>query len=214
VTSESGLTTEGHLKHFPFRRVFDLLVIIGMACGLLGLAWQVGREAQPPLARSSAELAHPDTPELQLLLPLERIGMLLSRKSIPGAPTLAIDDLERKCREVLSESDHWVISLAISPEEQHLLETIAGESPISRGVELSAAQLPIYPMTHPTGRVGVREAAALAGNAAASGRRLLCWGFILAEGTESQTVWFARPRHKLSSSDSQAPLGSQIRSTP
>ena len=69
------------MKHFPFRRVFDLLVIIGIACGLLGLAWQVGRESLPPLARSSAELAHPDTPELQLLLPLERIGMVLSRES-------------------------------------------------------------------------------------------------------------------------------------
>ena len=272
------------------RRVFDLLVIVGLACGLLSLAWQLAVHRQPlAVPRSAADSVLPDTPELQLLLPLERSGMVLSRESVPGGSQLAIEHLERKCREVFAESDSWVLSLAVSDEERRLLEQINGVSPISCDSNPGSAETRLYPLTHPTGRMGIRvsvphvaqvkqfttearrhgerqvsgesawsaepfqrrnttrdESAPLfamravrhsleprtalrsqffsvppclrgksrldgqptwrlhalgilepAGPGAAPGGRLLCWGFILSEGTESQTVWFARPREKL-----------------
>lgn len=180
------------------RRVFDLCVIVGLACGLLALAWQVAPRPQTPSSTMfAADSALPDTPELQLFLPLERSGMVLSRESVPGGSQLAIDSLERKCREVLAESNLWVLSLAVSDEERQLLERIDDASPLTFDSAPGSSEPGIYPLTHPTGRMGIREPASAG---AAPGRRLLCWGLIMSEGTESQTVWFVRPREKLPTS--------------
>ncbi len=236
------------------RRVFDLLVIVVIACGLLGLAWRVtrdsGRADQAPRGSlSSTGRQMPDSPELQLLLPLEKFGMVLTRQHVEGNSEQALAVLDQRCREVLASADDWVLSLAVSPEEQQLLDSLVGTEPLSdtetsprvvvvseneRSFAEQKTTLPghaawLFPLTRPTGRAGVRgdvlrgaplipafsppvesspkaepnggerEPSLLAdiGTGAATGLRLICWGFIVSEGAGGNTVWFAQPREKL-----------------
>ena len=215
----------------PPRRVFDLLVIVAVAGGLLGLAWQVARqrgrvEEAPlgsPLAGATSPL--PEPPELQLTLPIEKFGMVLTRQHVEGDSVQALAALDQRCREVLASADEWVLSLAVSPEEQQLLDSLAGTEPLPG----SSAQL--FPLTQPTGRVGIRVSTSMGGpltpalsptmessqpaepnvgereqkeqslkdatgSGAVAGRRLICWGFIVSDGAEGHTVWFAQPREK------------------
>jgi hypothetical protein len=163
----------------PKRRVFDLLVIVVIACGLLGLAWRVTRERLQveevsrgsPLAGGS--LPSPETPELSLTLPLEKYGMGLTRQHVEGDSQQALAALDQQCREVLASAEEWVLSLAISPEEQQLLDSLGGLKPlpdieaVPRVGSRSASERPfaprkatlaqLYPLTQPTGRAGVRE---------------------------------------------------------
>ncbi len=178
------------------RRLFDTLVIVAIAVGLLGLAWRVAGErgldkAAPPSPLITSPTL-PDSPELPLHFPLEKLGMQLTRESVAGDAQHAIADLERKCEEVLASADEWVLSLAISLEEQQLLDSLAGTEPLTGPFTQLSSTVQLFPLTQPTGRAGVRS-----GSGAPVGRRLICWGFIAAEGTERQTVWFARPREKL-----------------
>lgn len=184
-------------------------MIVAIAGGLLGLAWNLARERGPeetaPLATSLTSPTLPRTPEIQLHLPLEKFGMLLTREPVAGDAQRAIAGLERQCGEVLASSDEWVLSLAVCEEEQQLLDSLTGSEPIVGELNQSSTTTQLYPLTHPTGRAGIRIGS---GAGAAAGRRLICWGFIAAEGTESQTVWFARPRVKLprtSSPEGHAP---------
>ncbi len=233
----------------PKRRVFDLLVIVAVACGLLGLAWQVARERgrveeaplESPLAGDAPSL--PETPELLLTLPLEKFSMLLTRQHVEGDSERALAALDQQCREVLAFADEWVLSLAVSPEEQQLLDSLVGTEPLSgeggsvvfRSVkdrpvaERKATLAQLFPLTQPTGRAGIRGIAPTGGSltpalsppvesspkavpimrereqsprsvpvaGALVGRRLICWGFILSDGAEGYTVWFALPRAKL-----------------
>ncbi len=193
-----------HLRHIPFRRLLDLLVIVALAGGLLWLAWLVAKERSvpppAPLTTATPAPALSDPTELKLLLPLERIGMVLSRESIPGEAPLAIDHLEQRCRAVLASSEEWVLSLAVSEDEQQLLDAIAGAAALPVEQASLPGQTRLYSLSSPTGRVGTREAT---GEGALPGRRLLCWGFVLSEGTDEQTVWFARPREQLPRSGSR-----------
>ena len=185
--------------------MFDLLVIVMVAVGLLGIAWKLAQSdaplEQPPLI--SVDDTLPNSDELQLLLPLERIGMVLSQESIAGDAQVAIDHLEQKCRMVLATPDEWVLSLSVSDEEQRLLEATQDGTPIPLGQESLPSGTKIYPLVSPTGRVGIQEAT---GPGALLGRRLLCWGFTLSEGVDTQTIWFARPREKLPPSGSREGL--------
>ncbi len=197
------------MNGISLRRLFDFLAIVTVAVVLLALAWQFGQVAsQTPIARGDVPTAAveslADSPDLQLRLPLERIGMELSQEALPGDSAEAVALLERRCREVLAEADQWVLSLAISDEERQLLNSIADVSPVISQAGEAESPLPLFPLQHPTGRVGVREFSSRVGDAASQGRRLLCWGFILGEGTDAQTVWFARPREKLPGAGSQS----------
>lgn len=193
------------------RRLFDFLAIVIVALVLLGLAWQVGRvTSQTPVSQddilSAAVESVGITPEIQLLLPLERIGMELSQEAIPENSKKAVAYLEGRCREVLAHADQWVLSLAISEEERQLLNSIAEVTPVTSEAGPGTSPLAIFPLSHPTGRVGVREFNSLPGDAASPARRLLCWGFILGEGTDAQTVWFARPREKLAGAETHSSI--------
>ena len=195
----------GAYRLIPFRRVLDLLVIVALAGGLLWLAGQVAGERQTPQSPVADSLpsdpANAELPELQLLLPLERIGMVLSQETILGDPQSAMDHLDQKCREALASPDDWGLSLVVSEEEQRLLDaTAAHESPLADLPESIPQGTRLYPLDSPPGRVGVREAT---GAGAGTVRRLLCWGFILSAGADSHTVWFARPREKFPRSDSR-----------
>ena len=221
------------------RRVFDLLVIVTIAGGLLGLAWRVarerGRQEAAPLASSLAGGQLPETPELQLLLPLEKFGMVLTREPVEGDSQQALAALEQRCTEVLAAADEWVLSLAVSPEEQQLLDSLVGAEPLPGPLDQHMTSVRLFPLTQPTGRAGIRGimptsvplTPALSppvessqnvtpivaereqrpqgdsGTGAAAGRRLICWGFIVSDGAGGHTVWFARPREKLTPSDSQ-----------
>ncbi len=221
----------------PPRRVFDLLVIVAVAGGLLGLAWQVARqrgrvEAAPlgsPLAGATSPL--PETPELQLKLPIEKFGMVLTRQHVEGDSVQALAALDQRCREVLASSDEWVLSLAVSPEEQQLLDSLTGTEPLPGPPDLPWPSAQLFPLTQPTGRVGIRVSTSMGGpltpalsptmessppaeptvgereqkeqspvdatgSGAVAGRRLICWGFIVSDGAEGHTVWFAQPREK------------------
>ena len=171
-----------------------MLVIVAIAVGLLGLAWRVAGErgldkAAPPSPLITSPTL-PDSPELQI--PLEKFGMRLTREPVAGEAQQAITDLERKCDEALASADEWVLSLAVSPEEQQLLDSLAATEPLTRPFTQLTSSVQLFPLTQPTGRAGVRS-----GSGDAVGRRLICWGFIAAEGKQGQTVWFARPREKL-----------------
>ena len=248
----------------PRRRVFDLLVIVVIACGLLGWAWQVARErgrvAEAPRESSltGATPSLPESPQLQLLLPLEKFGMVLTRQHVEGSSEQALAALDQRCREVLASADEWVLSLAVSPEEQQLLDSLAKTEPLSdieaatSVVFRSAKERPfaerqstlpgpsdpskpsahLFPLTQPSGRAGVRDQASRGGSltpalsptmessqspepnvgareqkeqspkaatdtSAVAGRRLICWGFIVSDGAEGHTVWFAQPREKV-----------------
>ncbi len=238
----------------PPRRVFDLLVIVAVAGGLLGLAWQVARqrgrvEEAPlgsPLAGATSPL--PETPELQLTLPIEKFGMVLTRQHVEGDSVQALAALDQRCREVLASADEWVLSLAVSPEERQLLDSLAGTEPLpgngsvvfrsakerpfaERKATLPGPSAQLFPLTQPTGRVGIRVSRSMGGpltpalsptmessqpaepnvgereqkeqspvdatgSGAVAGRRLICWGFIVSDGAEGHTVWFAQPREK------------------
>ena len=239
----------------PQRRVFDLLVIVAVACGLLGLAWKVARERgrveeaslESPLSGATPSL--PESPELPLLLPLEKFGMVLTRQPVEGDSERALAALDQQCREVLASADEWVLSLAVSPEEQQLLDSLVGTEPLpeieastsvvfrsakerpfaERKATLTGPSVRLFPLTQPTGRAGVRgdvprggpltpalsppvesspkaeptggerEQSPSSGTVpgAVAGRRLICWGFIVSDGAEGYTVWFAQPREKL-----------------
>ena len=120
----------------PQRRVFDLLVIVVIASGLLGLAWKVARERgrveeaslESPLSGATPSL--PESPELPLLLPLEKFGMVLTRQPVEGDSERALAALDQQCREVLACADEWVLSLAVSPEEQQLLDSLVATEPL------------------------------------------------------------------------------------
>lgn len=225
------------------RRVFDLLVIVAIAAGLLGLAWWVardrGRKGAAPLATSVPDTPGPETPELQLLLPLEKFGMVLTREHVDGRAEQAVTALDQRCRKVLAAADEWVLSLAVSPEEQQLLDSLDQVEPLPGPPGSFASSAQLFPLHRPTGRAGVRQSAvegallapaliptikpSLAvepsagereqlepapakeesASAAPAGRRLICWGFIVSDGAEGHTVWFARPRDKLPRSVSQ-----------
>ena len=108
----------GAYRLIPFRRVLDLLVIVALAGGLLWLAGQVAGERQTPQSPVADSLpsdpANAELPELQLLLPLERIGMVLSQETILGDPQSAMDHLDQKCREPSSPPDAIVPSGAMA----------------------------------------------------------------------------------------------------
>lgn len=180
----------------PLRRLLDLLVITAIVVGLLGLAWRVARqrglEKTAPHSTSITSPSLPNSPELQLQIPLEKFGMQLTREPVAGDAQQAIADLERKCEEVLASADEWVLSLVVSPEEQKLLDSLAATEPLTGPFTQFTSSVQLFPLTLPTGRAGVRS-----GSGAPVGRRLICWGFIAAEGKQGQTVWFARPREKL-----------------
>ena len=182
----------------PRRRVFDLLVIVLVAWGLLAVAWHVartrGRAEEVLLATSGAAPLQPESPELQFPLPLETFGMVLTRQHVKGEAAQALATLDRRCREALASADEWVLSLAVSPEEQRLLDSLAGTEPLPAPSDQTAPSAPLFPLTQPIGRAGVRGGN---GSGAATGRRLICWGFILSDGAEGYTVWFAQPREKL-----------------
>ena len=179
------------------RRVFDLLVIVVIACGLLGLAWRVAREGgrtdeEPKGSLSATDPPMPESPELQLLLPLEKFGMVLTRQHVDGHSEQALAVLDQRCQEVLAAADDWVLSLAVSPEEQQLLDSLVGTEPLPGSSNQSPPLAQLYPLTQPTGRAGIRD-----GSGAAAGRRLICWGFIVSDGADGYSVWFAQPREKL-----------------
>ncbi len=145
------------------RRVFDLLVIVAMAGGLLGLAWKVarerGREQAAPLASSLAGSPLPEAAKLQLLLPLEKFGMVLTREPVEGNSQQALVALEQRCTEVLAVADEWVLSLAVSPEEQLMLDSLVGAEPLPGPLDQPLAAVRLFPLTQPTGRAGIREPA-------------------------------------------------------
>ena len=179
------------------RRVFDLLVIVVIACGLLALAWRVARkngraDEAPSGSLSSTAPPMSESPELQLLLPLEKFGMVLTRQHVDGHSEQALAVLDQRCREVLASADDWVLSLAVSPEEQQLLDALVGTEPLPGSRNQSPPLAQLYPLTQPTGRAGIRD-----DSGAAAGRRLICWGFIVSDGAGGSTVWFAQPREKL-----------------
>ncbi len=238
--------------------MFDLLVIVSIASGLLGLAWALarerGRKEAAPLAASSTGPQLSEAPELQLRLPLEKFGMVLTREHVEGNSQQALAALDQRCTEVLAAADEWVLSLAVSPEEQQLLDSLIGTEPLAwdedgeRVVFRSAKGHPfaerkatlwqLFPLTQPTGRAGIRGVIPTSvpltpalsptveslqnvtpnvgereqeeqspsddsGSSAAAGRRLICWGFIVSDGGDGHTLWFARPREKLPRSVSQ-----------
>lgn len=183
------------------RRIVDFLVIVIMAAGLLAVAWHLSTspaDRKLPPYQVNVESEHKRTglglPELPLLVPIENIGMSLSREAVPGTAQHGVAHLEQRCREVLSVEATWVLPLVVTPEEQRLLDSTSAASPDS--VTNVSPHAILYSLRSPTTRIGVRGPV---GEGAATGRRLLCWGFIAAEGTEQQTVWFARPRQNLAS---------------
>ncbi len=179
----------------PQRRVFDLLVIVVIASGLLGLAWKVARERgrveeaslESPLSGATPSL--PESPELPLLLPLEKFGMVLTRQPVEGDSERALAALDQQCREVLACADEWVLSLAVSPEEQQLLDSLVATEPLpwdgesvvfrsakerpfaerkatiqaERKATLTNPSAQLYPLTQPTGRAGIRGMTPLGG---------------------------------------------------
>lgn len=197
-------------------RLFDFLAIVIVALVLLGLAWQVGKViSQTPESRSDVSTAiedFVDTPELQLCLPLERLGMEMSREMIPGGRDIAVAHLEGQCRDVLDVADQWVLSLAVTEEEHAALKSITEATPLDRRTGLRGWRSAMLSTTSPTGRACVRETMAQPGDTASPERRLLCWGFILGEGTDAQTVWFARPREKLSEVAARSATPASIKS--
>jgi len=183
-------------------RLFDFLAIVIVAWILLGLAWQVGRvTSRTPGPRTAPPLNEidqlVDETDLQLRLPLERFGMEMTREAVPGTADLAMAHLEEQCRQVLTEADSWVLSLAVSEQELAVLEQIKAATPLETRISPGEVRYSTYRVNSPTGRACVREYAGRSGEADSSARRLLCWGFILGAGTDSQTVWFVRPREKL-----------------
>ena len=190
------------VNRLSLRRLFDFLAIVIVALVLLGLAWQVGQvTSQTPGPRTAPplnEIDHlVDGTDLELRLPLERFGMELTREAVPGAPNLAMARLEEQCRQVLTEADSWVLSLAVSAQELAILEQIKVAVPAETRISTGEVRYSTFRLNTPTGQACVREYAGRSGEADSSARRLLCWGFILGEGTDSQTVWFASPREKL-----------------
>ena len=189
------------MNRISLRRLFDFLAIVIVALVLLGLAWQVGQVTSQtpvsPVDASSAVEHLADIPDLQLRLPLERFGMEMTRESIPGNPDRAIKHLEGLCRDVLDEADNWVLSLAMTEDEKAVLKSIPEASPLDSRTGSRGWRSTMFSTTSPAGRACVRESITRSGDTASPGRRLLCWGFILGEGTDAQTVWFARPREKL-----------------
>lgn len=180
------------------RRLIDFVAIVAIAAILLGLAWSIQpREVSGGASRSAAAVDQSQIPELQLRLPLGQMGIELSRDELSGDSSVALERLEQKCRDVLAESDSCVLSLVVSDEERRLLDSIAGVSPLLPESSRGETRRAIYPLTQPFGRVGVVEFDSSQGGTAPAVRRVLCWGFVLSRGSDSQTVWFASPRDKL-----------------
>lgn len=184
------------------RRLFDFLAIVTVAVVLLGLAWQVRQAtSQTPGSQNAPPAAEIDSlvngTDLQLRLPLNRFGMEMTREAIPGDSATAMVHLDELCSQILAEADSWVLSLAVSEQELAVLEQIRSASPLETRISSGEVRYSIYRLHTPAGRACVREHVAQRGEADSSAQRLLCWGFILGEGTDSQTVWFARPREKL-----------------
>jgi len=197
------------VNRLSLRRLFDFLAIVIVALVLLGLAWQVGQVAsQTPGPRTAPPLNEfdhlVDGTDLELRLPLERFGMELTCEATPGAPDLAMARLEEQCRQVLTEADSWVLSMAVSAQELAILEQIKVAVPAETRSITGEDRYSIFLLNTPTGLACVCEYAGRPGKADSPARRLLCWGFILAEGTDSQTVWFARPREKLPGAGTRA----------
>ena len=184
------------------RRLFDFLAIVTVAVVLLGLAWQVGQVTSQtpgsPSAPPSAEIDNlVNRSDLQLRLPLNRFGMEMTREAIPGDSAIAMAHLDELCRQIVAEADSWVLSLAVSEQELAVLEQIQSATLLETRISSGEVRYSIYRLHTPAGRACVREHVAQRGEADSLAQRLLCWGFILGEGTDSQTVWFARPREKL-----------------
>lgn len=143
------------------RRVFDLFVIVAIAGGLLGLAWNLaserGRKAAAMLAASSPGTPLPETLERPLLIPLEKSGMVLTREHVDGPAEQALAALDQRCREVLATDDEWVLSLAVSPEEQQLLDSLVLAEPLPGPHAPLASSAQLFPLHRPAGRAGVRE---------------------------------------------------------
>ncbi len=160
ITPQSSQSSLASSPTSLTRRVFDLLVIVTIAAGLLALAGQVasqrGREEATPLANSLDGNQLPDTPELQLLLPLEQFGMVLTREHVEGHSEQALVALEQRCAEVLTAADEWVLSLVVSSEEEQLLNSLVGTESLPGPLDQPKTSVRLFPLTQPTGRAGVR----------------------------------------------------------
>lgn len=190
------------MNRLSLRRLFDVLAIVIVTLILLGLAWLVGQvTSQTAGPRSDLPLTEIDQLvegiDLELQLPLQRVGMEMTREAIPGDPALAMAHLEEQCRLIQAEADSWVLSLAVSEPELAVLEQIKAATLLETRIGSGEFRYSTFLLSRPPGRACIRELASRPGEADSSARRLLCWGFILGEGTDSQTVWFARPGEKL-----------------
>lgn len=188
-------------------KLVDLLVIVVVAAGLLYGAWSLARS--PEHAVPTQVL--PELPELQPQLSVAGQGMTLTKESVSGTRQQANEVLRSRCVEVL-QSRNWVLPLEITEDEQEMLSRCTPD--FRRAQERIPEEHAIYSMPGQAGLIGIRESVVrestsatanrhpqplsqgewrAAGQGAANGRRVVCWGLVVSDGASGHSIWFARP---------------------
>lgn len=171
-------------------RVLDVLAIATI-CGLLLIV--IWRNTQAPGTASVPTNSNSTLRDINLELPIADQGMLLTKDSIPGNQQAALVSLQQKCESVLSRAQEWVLPLDIREEEQRHLALCRDEARLHSTVSIPGCA--IYIMPQRAGLIGVREPATESTRVpgTVTGRRVICWGFVVSDGANGHSLWFARP---------------------